>query len=134
MATTCCPRRPRSTTPCAAAPTSGPNQPGSARLPLPALTAPLPPRAQAFDNPVNATRHPISLGGHRVYGGYFETGMGYRAQNTTKGAVGNEPETVYMVSSGTHVNAGCCFDCPTPTRAPIPTHAEPAGRIASTTR
>jgi hypothetical protein len=30
----------------------------------------------AFNNPVNATRHPISVGGHKAYGAYFETGMG----------------------------------------------------------
>lgn len=64
----------------------------------------------AYDNPVNASRHPITVGGRKVYGAYFETGMGYRAQNTTAVAKGNDPETIYMVTSGTHVNAGCCFD------------------------
>ena len=68
---------------------------------------PLSPRAQAFDNPVNATRHPLTLGGHKVYGAFFETGMGYRAQNTSKVAVGNEPETMYMVTAGQHYNGGC---------------------------
>ena len=63
-----------------------------------------------FDNPVNATRHPVSVGGHKVYGAYFESGMGYRAQNTTAVARDNEPETLYMITSGTHYNAGCCFD------------------------
>ena len=63
----------------------------------------------AFDLPVNATRHPITIGGHRVYGAYFETGMGYRAQNTTLVATGNDPETIYMVTSGTHINSECCF-------------------------
>jgi hypothetical protein len=28
------------------------------------------------DKPVNATRHPITVGGHSVYGAYFEGGMG----------------------------------------------------------
>lgn len=64
----------------------------------------------AHDNPVNATKHPITMGGHKVYGAYFETGMGYRAQNTSKVATGNDPETIYMVTSGIHVNGGCCFD------------------------
>ena len=63
-----------------------------------------------YDLPVNATRHPITVGGRGAFGAYFETGMGYRAQNTSKVARGNEPETVLMVSSGTHVNALCCFD------------------------
>ena len=64
----------------------------------------------AFDNPVNATRHPITFGGKRAYGAYFETGMGYRAQNTSFVATGNDEETLYMVTSGTHYNGGCCFD------------------------
>ena len=65
-----------------------------------------------YDMPVNATRHPITMGGgQKVYGAWFDQGNGYRAQNTTKVAVGNEPETIYMVTSGTHMNGGCCFDC-----------------------
>lgn len=62
------------------------------------------------DNPVNATRHPIMISGGRAYGAYFETGMGYRAQNTSFVATGNDEETLYMVTSGTHYNGGCCFD------------------------
>lgn len=64
----------------------------------------------AYLNPVNATRHPLTVGGHRVYGAYFESGMGYRIANTTGVAKNNDPETLYMVTSGTHVNSGCCFD------------------------
>jgi len=66
------------------------------------------------DNPVNATRHPITVkGGLKVYGAMFESGMGYRTGNGLPGngiAKGNEPETLYMVTSGTYVNDGCCFD------------------------
>jgi len=62
----------------------------------------------AYDNPVNATRHPISVGGHAAFGAYFESGMGYRAQNTSRVARGNDPETLYMVTSGTHYNDGEC--------------------------
>ena len=58
----------------------------------------------AYDNPVNATRHPITVSGHKVYGAMFETGMGYRAQNTTGVARKNDPETLYMVTSGTYFN------------------------------
>ena len=64
----------------------------------------------AYDNPVNASRHPVNAGGHKVYGAYFETGMGYRAQNTKNVAQGNAPETIYMVTSGTHLNNECCFE------------------------
>ena len=65
---------------------------------------------QNYDNPVNASRHPITVGGKKAYSAYFESGMGYRAQNTSQVARGNDPETLYMVTSGTHTNAGCCFD------------------------
>ncbi len=62
------------------------------------------------DRPINATRLPVTIGGHPVYGGYFEGDMGYRIDNTTGIAVGNEEETLYMVTSGTHYSYGCCFD------------------------
>jgi hypothetical protein len=62
------------------------------------------------DQPVNATRHPISIGGYPAYGAYFEGGMGYRIDKTTGVATGNDPETIYMITSGTHFNGGCCFD------------------------
>ena len=47
-----------------------------------------------YDMPVNATRHPVLLGGRKVYGAWFDQGNGYRAQNTSKVAVDNEPETI----------------------------------------
>jgi hypothetical protein len=40
----------------------------------------------AYNNPVNATRHPIKVGGHKAYGAYFETGA--RSMHT---AVGGRP-------------------------------------------
>jgi hypothetical protein len=69
----------------------------------------------APDFGVNASRLPITLQGHKVYGAYVEPGMGYRTNNTDNKpcpgvATGNEPETVYMVASGTHFNGACCFD------------------------
>jgi non-reducing end alpha-L-arabinofuranosidase len=59
---------------------------------------------------VNASAHPVKVGGHAVYGAFFEGGMGYRNDNTSGIAIGNQPETLYMVTSGHHTNAGCCFD------------------------
>jgi hypothetical protein len=32
------------------------------------------------------------------------------SQDTQEIAVGDEPETIYMVTSGTHYNNECCFD------------------------
>lgn len=62
------------------------------------------------DRPVNASALPITLRGARAYGAYFGGGQGYRIDVTSGVARGNEPETLYMVTSGTHVNNGCCFD------------------------
>jgi len=59
---------------------------------------------------VNATKHKLVVGGHAVYGAYFEGGMGYRCDSTWGVATGNEPESMYMVTAGDHYNSGCCFD------------------------
>lgn len=61
-------------------------------------------------SPVNATRHPISVGGNSAYGAYFEGKMGYRIDRTSGVATGDMEQTIYMVTRGDHVNAGCCFD------------------------
>jgi hypothetical protein len=53
---------------------------------------------------------PITAGGHQVYGVSISAGMGYRNNRTSGVAVKGEPEGMYMVSSGTHFNSGCCFD------------------------
>ncbi|WP_058189268.1 arabinofuranosidase catalytic domain-containing protein [Terracidiphilus gabretensis] len=63
-----------------------------------------------YDLPAFATALPITAGGHKVYGVYFQSGMGYRNDATTGIAVNGQPEGVYMVTSGTHLNGGCCFD------------------------
>jgi hypothetical protein len=63
-----------------------------------------------YDAPVNASRHPLFVGGNKVYGAKFEGGMGYRAVNTSGVATGNDPETIYIVTSGKDYNAGCCGD------------------------
>ena len=61
---------------------------------------------------------PIKMGGSNgteAYGLDVEPGVGYRDDGPgNAGAVGiaqnGEPEGMYMVASGTHVNNGCCFD------------------------
>ena len=45
-----------------------------------------------------------------MYAAYFEGGMGYRIDKTSGVATGNDPETIYTVTSGKHFNGGCCFD------------------------
>jgi hypothetical protein len=62
------------------------------------------------DKGVNASREPLMLGGRPAYAARFEGGMGYRIDKTNGIAKGDEPETLYMVTSGTSYNNRCCFD------------------------
>ncbi len=62
------------------------------------------------DFPALADSLPITAGGHKVYGIYTSTGMGYRNDATVGIAVNGQPEGVYMVASGVHINTKCCFD------------------------
>ena len=65
--------------------------------------------AQAITG-TNASADPLYVDGHVVYSAYFEGGMGFRNNVTRNVPVGDEPETIYMVTSGTHYNDHCCFD------------------------
>ena len=62
------------------------------------------------DREVNAGRYKLTVGGHPVYGAYFDSGMGYRNNNTAGIATGDQPQSMYMVASGVHYNDQCCFD------------------------
>jgi hypothetical protein len=62
------------------------------------------------DNPVPADALPVTAGGHIVYGASFSGVMGYRDNSTSGVATGSQPEGMYMVTSATHFNSGCCFD------------------------
>ena len=42
---------------------------------------------------------------------YSDPGCGYHVDKTQGVAVGNEPESIYAVMSGTNYNGRCCFDC-----------------------
>jgi hypothetical protein len=60
---------------------------------------------------------PITVGitasnpnGHKAYGMAFSGRTGYRDDNAHGTAVNGQPEGMYMVTSGTNVNNGCCFD------------------------
>ncbi len=48
--------------------------------------------------------------GNKVYGIDINGRMGYRDDHTSGVATGSQPQGAYMVTSGTHVNSGCCFD------------------------
>ncbi len=58
----------------------------------------------------SANALPISVNGHGVYGIKITPGAGYRNNSTSGVAKGASPEGIYMVTSGTYVNSGCCFD------------------------
>jgi len=62
------------------------------------------------DKPVVANKLKLTVGGHTVYGAYFEGGMGYRNNKTTGIPTGELPGSMYMVASGKHYNNQCCFD------------------------
>ncbi len=61
-------------------------------------------------NPVSADDLPVTVNGHPAYGMLFRPGMGYRKQFGVGTAVGDEPQTVYMVTSQHDLADGCCFD------------------------
>ena len=62
------------------------------------------------DNLANASALPLTVAGHHVYGVYIPSGTGYRDDNTSGIATGDNPEGEYAIFDGTHFNGGCCFD------------------------
>jgi non-reducing end alpha-L-arabinofuranosidase len=58
----------------------------------------------------SATGIKLTVSGHSVYGVYDGGKMGYRNNKTSGIATGDQPEGMYMVASGKHVNNGCCYD------------------------
>ncbi|MGH3395491.1 MAG: arabinofuranosidase catalytic domain-containing protein [Streptosporangiaceae bacterium] len=58
----------------------------------------------------NASALPVMAGGHLAYGVYVSPGVGYRDNATSGVATGSQAQGAYMVTAGTHVNGGCCFD------------------------
>ncbi len=61
--------------------------------------------------PASATGESIHLGGSKAYSLFINPGNSYWASGVNSGIpTGSQPEGMYMVTSGTHFNAGCCFD------------------------
>ncbi|WP_041833574.1 arabinofuranosidase catalytic domain-containing protein [Actinoplanes sp. N902-109] len=61
--------------------------------------------------PAVATSESLSIGGSAAYSLYINPGNSYwRDGHLTGVPTGSAPEGMYMVTSGTHVNNGCCFD------------------------
>jgi hypothetical protein len=62
-------------------------------------------------SPANATTESLTVGGSKAYSLYINPGNSYwRDGHLTGVPTGSAPEGMYMVTSGTHVNGGCCFD------------------------
>jgi hypothetical protein len=63
------------------------------------------------DTPANATGESLTVSGNKVYSLYINPGNSYWRNGSASGVpTGSAPEGMYMVTSGTHVNSGCCFD------------------------
>ncbi|NKE58701.1 alpha-L-arabinofuranosidase [Lentzea sp. PSKA42] len=61
--------------------------------------------------PAIATSESLTVGGDKAYSLYINPGNSYwRDGHLTGVPTGSAPEGMYMVTSGTHVNGGCCFD------------------------
>ncbi|WP_433500823.1 arabinofuranosidase catalytic domain-containing protein [Sphaerimonospora sp. CA-214678] len=61
--------------------------------------------------PAIATTESLTVGGNKAYSLYINPGNSYwRDGHLTGVPTGSAPEGMYMVTSGTHVNSGCCFD------------------------
>jgi hypothetical protein len=62
-------------------------------------------------SPASATSESITVGGSKAYSLYINPGNSYWRNGSSTGVpTGSAPEGMYMVTSGTHVNGGCCFD------------------------
>ncbi|MEV4313674.1 arabinofuranosidase catalytic domain-containing protein [Actinocrispum sp. NPDC049592] len=62
-------------------------------------------------SPARAGTESLTVGGSKAYSLYINPGNSYwRDGHLTGVPTGTAPEGMYMVTSGTHVNGGCCFD------------------------
>ena len=59
----------------------------------------------------SATQEQLTVGGKKVYSLYMKVGQAYWRDGSKSGMpLGSSPQGIYMVTSGKHVNGGCCFD------------------------
>jgi hypothetical protein len=62
-------------------------------------------------SPAKASTESLSVHGNKVYSLYINPGNSYWRDGSKSGVpTGTAPEGMYMITSGTHVNGGCCFD------------------------
>jgi hypothetical protein len=59
----------------------------------------------------NAAAEGLNVGGNRVYSLYTRPSQAYWRDGSQSGMpLGADPQGVYMVTSGTHFNGGCCYN------------------------
>jgi hypothetical protein len=59
----------------------------------------------------NAAAESLNVGGNKVYSLYTRPNQAYWRDGSESGMpVGDEPQGIYMVTSGTHFNGGCCYN------------------------
>ncbi|MEO7035322.1 MAG: arabinofuranosidase catalytic domain-containing protein [Polyangiaceae bacterium] len=59
----------------------------------------------------SATKESLMVSGHKVYALYTNPAQAYWADASATGMpLGASPQSVYIVTSGTHFNNGCCYD------------------------
>ncbi len=59
----------------------------------------------------NASREKLSVGGNPVYSLYTNQSQAYWHDGSASGVpTGSAPQGIYVVTSGTHVSTGCCYD------------------------
>ncbi|KAF1959177.1 Arabinosidase B [Byssothecium circinans] len=68
------------------------------------------PESNGYDNLASATGAPVTLNGQKAYGVFVSPGTGYRNNNPSGTAKGDQAEGMYAILDGTHYNGGCCFD------------------------
>lgn len=68
------------------------------------------PEADGYDSLASAVGAPVTLNGNKAYGVFVSPGTGYRNNEATGIATGDDPEGLYAIFDGTHYNTGCCFD------------------------
>jgi hypothetical protein len=64
-----------------------------------------------LDEPASATGESVMVAGHKAYSLYLKPGNSYWVNGSANGVpTANAPESIYMVTNGTHTNDACCFD------------------------
>lgn len=59
----------------------------------------------------SATKESLMVSGHKVYALYTNQAQSYWADASATGMpLGASPQSVYVVTSGTHISTGCCYD------------------------